>query len=856
MTPATARGLVRRVGPDPDPPADADLVGRFTRHADPAAFAALVRRHGPMVLAACRRMLPDPADADDAFQAVFLVLVRKAGAVRPPGAVGGWLHGVAVRTAQKARVAAARRRRREMSVASNPGRASAAAVVPGSPEHAELRAVLDEELARLPDPLRAAVVLCDLGGRTRAEAAADLGCPEGTVAARVHRARKLLADRLARRGVTAPAALAVSSAAVPGELYAAVTGFATGGPVPPAVRALAEGVVRGLAASPLALAFAAVAAVALVAGAGVLWAAGGPRPESAAAGPEPAPPAAEKAGPAYSVGYAGDGSKFVYLGGGKATVRDAATKAERFTTDGEFAQFSADGKTLFVLEKDEFRTLDAATGKVLGAASRNKPKSSLGGRTAVFTADGARRAEHDGWTAHLAGDFANGPPVMEGQGPVNLGPLIPNYGHGVAFSPDGAKLAGTHSITPDFKQRACLGVWEVGTGRRLGTIDHGVNNVIASFAWSPSGAEIAVGINGGIVLHDAATLKESRHIPVTRGVSLTALAWSADGRTLAAAEEVWDGENGQGGPKAIRVAARLWDVASGKEVRRIDGFPDNLPVVALAFRPDGKELACGAGFLPGAGSASNFPQPAADAVGLRLIPLDPPAEQAGPVYSVGYSGDGFVYVGGGKATVRDAATKAERFTADAEFAHFSGDGKQVFVFAGDRFRTLDAVTGKELNVVDRAPRPTDPIRWAVASPDGKIQVEADGLAHAVTGFFPPQVAVLFAGQLSHNDIEDKLTPRVARAGAFSSDGKRYAGIHAADRERTKFGLLGVWDIGTTGDRVGTIARGKAFWERAVAFAWSPDGKQIAVGFGDGTRVYDADTFAERRRIDSGPTTAG
>ncbi|MFO0799508.1 MAG: sigma-70 family RNA polymerase sigma factor [Gemmataceae bacterium] len=281
MTPATARGLVRRVEPHPDPSADADLVGRFARTADPAAFAALVRRHGPMVLAACRRMLPTPADADDAFQAVFLVLLRKAGAVRPAGAVGGWLHGVAVRTAQKARVAAARRRRREMTrvPASNP--VAPEAYAPGSVEHAELRAVLDEELAKLPEPLRAAVVLCDLAGKTRAEAAADLGCPEGTVAARVHRARKALAERLTRRGVTAPAV--VAAAAVPAELLAAVTGFAGGGAVPPAVRTLADGVVRSMVAQPLSLAFAALAAVAVAAGA--LW----PPARSPPAAPRPPP---------------------------------------------------------------------------------------------------------------------------------------------------------------------------------------------------------------------------------------------------------------------------------------------------------------------------------------------------------------------------------------------------------------------------------------------------------------------------------------------------------------------------------------------------------------------------------------
>src|SRR5947199_10507350 len=99
---AALRGLVKRLGLDPDPPADAALVTRYARHGDPAAFAELLRRHGPGVLAACRRALRNEADAADAFQATFLVLARKAGAVRPPGAVGGWLYGVAVRVAHKA----------------------------------------------------------------------------------------------------------------------------------------------------------------------------------------------------------------------------------------------------------------------------------------------------------------------------------------------------------------------------------------------------------------------------------------------------------------------------------------------------------------------------------------------------------------------------------------------------------------------------------------------------------------------------------------------------------------------------------------------------------------------------------
>src|SRR5205807_8383442 len=120
-----------------------------------------------------------------------------------------WLYGVAVRTAKKAKVAAARRWRREMSVVASPGSNSASRERERpecSAEHAELRAIIDDELGKLPEQLRGPVVLCDLGGKTRAEAARELGCPEGTVAARLAKARKLLAERLTRRGVALPAA--------------------------------------------------------------------------------------------------------------------------------------------------------------------------------------------------------------------------------------------------------------------------------------------------------------------------------------------------------------------------------------------------------------------------------------------------------------------------------------------------------------------------------------------------------------------------------------------------------------------------------------------------------------------------
>ncbi|MBY0457731.1 MAG: sigma-70 family RNA polymerase sigma factor, partial [Gemmataceae bacterium] len=192
MSVAAVRRVVARLDPG-DPPTDGELVLALAGDRREAAFTALVGRYGPMVLGVCRGVLADAHAAEDVFQAVFLVLARRAGAIRPPGAVGGWLYGVAVRMARKAKTAAVRRRRREMATTlANPVRkAGGAEDASGSElDRAELRAVIDEELAALPDAHRAAVVLCDLQGKTRAEAAAELARPEGTVGAWLARGRK------------------------------------------------------------------------------------------------------------------------------------------------------------------------------------------------------------------------------------------------------------------------------------------------------------------------------------------------------------------------------------------------------------------------------------------------------------------------------------------------------------------------------------------------------------------------------------------------------------------------------------------------------------------------------------------
>jgi RNA polymerase sigma factor (sigma-70 family) len=192
-----ALGDLRRTMPltDESRLSDAQLLERFLAARDEAAFAALVRRHGPMVLGVCRRVLRHHHDAEDAFQAAFLVLARKAAAVRRES-LGNWLYTVAYHAALEARAAAARRRARERQVETMPH-----PEVPPAPAN-DWRPLLDRELHRLPEKYRAAVVLCDLEGKSRKEAAGELGIAEGTLSSRLATARGMLARRLARCGVS------------------------------------------------------------------------------------------------------------------------------------------------------------------------------------------------------------------------------------------------------------------------------------------------------------------------------------------------------------------------------------------------------------------------------------------------------------------------------------------------------------------------------------------------------------------------------------------------------------------------------------------------------------------------------
>ncbi len=291
------RALLRQ---DEAAPGDAQLLARFLEQRDEAAVAALVRRHGPMVWGVCRRVLGNHHDAEDAFQATFLVLVKKAASIRQPEMVGHWLYGVAHRTACKARRARARRQLRERSGTVMP---EPAATAPGL--WSDLQPLFDQELARLPDKYQTVIVLCDLEGKSGREVAQQLGVPYGTLTSRLTRGRAMLAKRLARHGLPVTAgALATlladgaASARVPAAVVEpalnVVTAVAVGqamtaGLISPRVAVLVEGVLKSMQTSKLkaALSICLVAVLALGGTCGYhsLAATGGAPPRPAPAAP-------------------------------------------------------------------------------------------------------------------------------------------------------------------------------------------------------------------------------------------------------------------------------------------------------------------------------------------------------------------------------------------------------------------------------------------------------------------------------------------------------------------------------------------------------------------------------------------
>jgi C-terminal peptidase prc len=351
---------------------DGQLLERFSSRRDELAFSALVERYGGLVWGTCRRLLASTQDAEDAFQATFFVLARRARALERSEPLGGWLHTVAYCIALKARGDAARRHEHERRAA------IMATVIPQKETGwEEVRPVLDEELERLPEKYRLPLVLCYLQGKTNAQAAAELGWPPGSMSRRLSRARELLRARLARRGVILPAALLgagaaqTASAAVPAALLAAATRAAVafghghavaGGTASVRAAAWTEALLKGVLMTKVKVLSALLAAASLVAGGAAALRAVSVEPEKTK------PPFAEQSEPEARKDKNVPGAGPVLLAGRVWAIMDAVRKNH--------------------LEPPADKDMVLASAKGLVTATGTPPPDELPQRAAAVTTEG------------------------------------------------------------------------------------------------------------------------------------------------------------------------------------------------------------------------------------------------------------------------------------------------------------------------------------------------------------------------------------------------------------------------------------------------------------------------------------
>lgn len=585
---------------------DGQLLQRFVHARDESAFALLVQRHGPLVLGVCRRLLRDSHDAEDAFQATFLVLACRAAAIRRTEALAGFLHSTAYRIACRLRGQKSRRQEIQQQAARQRPEA-----IESTGSDRDTFDLLHEELNRLPRKYRDVLILCYFQGKSNEEAARELDYPLGSMSRHLNRARELLRERLLARGVSAvlgavlaeQVRAAVSSALLCGTLdtvrrHALASALLAGSPPPVAV-ALAQGVLRAAWTTRLTLASMLLAVGVVFAGSVAVFQTPTHKQLPPQAKATAAPPQANRQVPQPRRDLYGDplpdgvlanmgtqrlrhsnarrivfdaSDKTLISVGQDQTVRfwDCATgrlkRMQRVPSKQPVVTLSPDGKTLVLLDKELLILWDIAASRETRRIAADKFTFDMYSDTMAFSPDGKTLA---------ATDFRNGNlRIWDAGSGKERGRYRIDYRGNLAFSPDGKILA------MSFVNRLVL--WDVAAGKELHAIK-GPNAHSSSLAFSPDGKQLASASIRAFVLRDAATGKEDAVVqlgdpqPLPGGYA-GGVAFSPDGKTVAIHFDDY---------------VTLWDRNTRKEAKRLHGphFGRVDPHAQLSFSADGKQLA-------------------------------------------------------------------------------------------------------------------------------------------------------------------------------------------------------------------------------------------------------------------------